>query len=135
MTAAVDFMTESSGSHVIGYVALLVLAFFGPRLLEFLDQHRLGLASFTVARKSNDPSEMVQLPKGWESKSTADGKIYYVNHNNATTHWDPPPPAPQNPPPYECATQSSHPQLSSCVMLKSRRAQTRGTRAHQSDHE
>ena len=31
-----------------------------------------------------------ELPAGWEEKRDEHGKIYYENHNNQTTHWDPP---------------------------------------------
>ena len=27
------------------------------------------------------------LPPGWERRETRDHKVYYVNHNNRTTHW------------------------------------------------
>lgn len=30
------------------------------------------------------------LPPGWESKYTPDGKVYYVNHNDHSTHWNRP---------------------------------------------
>lgn len=29
----------------------------------------------------------VVLPRGWERKYTANGKVYYVDHNTQTTHW------------------------------------------------
>ena len=32
-----------------------------------------------------------QLPPGWVQMLTADGRIYYVNHNNKSTHWELPP--------------------------------------------
>jgi len=31
------------------------------------------------------------LPSGWESKTTATGKVYYIDHNTKTTTWDRPP--------------------------------------------
>ena len=34
------------------------------------------------------------LPPGWEVKTTAEGRPYYVDHNTGTTHWDPPAVAP-----------------------------------------
>ena len=30
------------------------------------------------------------LPQGWEQKTTTDGRPYYVDHINKTTHWDRP---------------------------------------------
>ena len=32
-----------------------------------------------------------RLPPGWEAQKTAEGRTFYVNHNNQTTQWDPPP--------------------------------------------
>lgn len=31
---------------------------------------------------------MVVLPPGWEQKTAADGRQYYVDHNTRTTHWE-----------------------------------------------
>eukprot|EP00802_Teleaulax_amphioxeia_P006001 Tamp_06005.p1 GENE.Tamp_06005~~Tamp_06005.p1 ORF type:complete len:734 (-),score=146.39 Tamp_06005:608-2809(-) len=36
------------------------------------------------------PSSAQQLPPNWERKFTADGRAYYENHNDHTTHWEPP---------------------------------------------
>lgn len=30
------------------------------------------------------------LPRGWEVRTSPDGKTYYVDHNTRTTHWTPP---------------------------------------------
>jgi len=30
------------------------------------------------------------LPPGWEAKTAADGRVYYVDHNTKTTHWERP---------------------------------------------
>lgn len=38
------------------------------------------------------------LPPGWESKRTADGRIYYVDHNTQKTSWTPPPSVHASPP-------------------------------------
>jgi E3 ubiquitin-protein ligase NEDD4-like len=27
------------------------------------------------------------LPEGWEERTADDGKIFYVNHNDQSTHW------------------------------------------------
>ena len=32
-----------------------------------------------------------QLPPGWQQKTTPDGRVFYVDHNNHTTSWTPPP--------------------------------------------
>ncbi|XP_047739146.1 E3 ubiquitin-protein ligase SMURF2 isoform X2 [Hyalella azteca] len=32
------------------------------------------------------------LPEGWEERRTAAGRVYYVDHNNRTTHWERPRP-------------------------------------------
>lgn len=32
------------------------------------------------------------LPPGWEIRSTVTGRVYYVNHNDRTTSWNPPVP-------------------------------------------
>ena len=32
----------------------------------------------------------VQLPPGWQQAYTAEGQVYYVDHNTKTTHWHPP---------------------------------------------
>merc|ERR1711865_72999 len=29
-----------------------------------------------------------QLPKGWEKRKSDDGSVYYLDHNNATSHWE-----------------------------------------------
>lgn len=34
----------------------------------------------------------VDLPEGWELRTDGRGRNYYVNHNDQTTHWQPPPP-------------------------------------------
>ena len=34
------------------------------------------------------------LPPGWERDVTAEGQVYYLNHNDQTTHWDRPLPPP-----------------------------------------
>ena len=35
------------------------------------------------------------LPEGWERSTGPDGRVYYIDHNTQSTHWDPPPaPAP-----------------------------------------
>ena len=48
------------------------------------------------------------LPTGWERVITPDGlnagRPYYVNHNDGTTHWDPP-----DPPDAAGSSHSSHP--------------------------
>ena len=31
-----------------------------------------------------------ELPSGWEVKMTPDGKPFYIDHNTASTHWQPP---------------------------------------------
>ncbi len=33
----------------------------------------------------------VRLPQGWEARSDAQGRVFYVNHNDHTTHWVAPP--------------------------------------------
>jgi len=30
------------------------------------------------------------LPPGWEVSFNEEGRVFYVDHNNKTTHWDPP---------------------------------------------
>ena len=30
----------------------------------------------------------VVLPRGWERKATPKGKIYYLDHNTCTSHWE-----------------------------------------------
>jgi len=38
------------------------------------------------------PIYQIKLPTGWETKIDArSGRIYYVDHNTRTTHWNPPP--------------------------------------------
>lgn len=37
---------------------------------------------------SGTSSAAVVLPTGWERKATAQGKVYYVDHNTCTTHWN-----------------------------------------------
>jgi hypothetical protein len=32
----------------------------------------------------------VQLPPGWQQAYTAEGQVYYVDHNTRTTHWQAP---------------------------------------------
>jgi hypothetical protein len=32
-------------------------------------------------------STLPGLPKGWEQQKTNDGEVYYINHNDKTTHW------------------------------------------------
>ena len=36
------------------------------------------------------PTPIRALPPGWESGTTPDGRTYYINHRNRTTHWKPP---------------------------------------------
>ena len=43
-----------------------------------------------IALADNKERQSEGLPKGWEQKVTADGKIVYVDHNTGTTHWDKP---------------------------------------------
>eukprot|EP00752_Nemacystus_decipiens_P003934 g3602.t1 len=41
------------------------------------------------------------LPPGWEERMSAEGKVFYINHNDRTTHWtrpDPPPVQPDDSP-------------------------------------
>ncbi|CBJ27893.1 ubiquitin-protein ligase [Ectocarpus siliculosus] len=41
------------------------------------------------------------LPPGWEERMSAEGKVFYMNHNDKTTHWtrpDPPPVQPDDSP-------------------------------------
>ncbi|CAN0503947.1 unnamed protein product, partial [Ectocarpus sp. 12 AP-2014] len=41
------------------------------------------------------------LPPGWEERMSAEGKVFYMNHNDKTTHWtrpDPPPVQPNDSP-------------------------------------
>jgi hypothetical protein len=33
------------------------------------------------------PTQPPALPPGWEQQKTPDGEVYYVNHNDRTTHW------------------------------------------------
>lgn len=33
------------------------------------------------------------LPPGWEEKKMPDGRVYYIDHNTKSTHWERPPPA------------------------------------------
>ena len=102
----VDFASESSMPQVLGYIALFILAWFGPRITEFFDQ-----AQFWASLKKSEVasvSEVAKLPRGWEVKSTPEGKIYYVNHNSATTQWDPPPVDP--PSTYDEPAAASHQQ-------------------------
>ena len=42
--------------------------------------------------------KVLVLPRGWEKKSTPDGKVFYIDHNTKTTHWEPPPVAGKNSP-------------------------------------
>jgi len=37
---------------------------------------------------SNITSQNYKLPNGWEESYTSLGKIYYIDHNTGTTHWD-----------------------------------------------
>ena len=49
------------------------------------------------------PLSVAAVPPGWEQKvDPSSGKPYYVDHNTATTHWEPPapPPAYDAPPAY-----------------------------------
>jgi hypothetical protein len=34
--------------------------------------------------------EELTLPPGWEKRSSPDGRVFYVNHNTRSTHWDHP---------------------------------------------
>ena len=43
-----------------------------------------------IALADNKERQSEGLPKGWEQKVTADGKILYVDHNAGTTQWDKP---------------------------------------------
>eukprot|EP00903_Cladosiphon_okamuranus_P005757 g5709.t2 len=46
-------------------------------------------------------SEEPPLPPGWEERMSAEGKVFYINHNDRTTHWtrpDPPPVQPDDSP-------------------------------------
>jgi hypothetical protein len=57
-----------------------------------------------LARTNSENERMrgqlgLQMPPGWEVKSTPEGRPYYVDHNTATTHWEPPAAAPPPPPP------------------------------------
>ena len=36
------------------------------------------------------PQSSTQLPSGWESQRDASGRIFYIDHNTRTTHWNPP---------------------------------------------
>ena len=33
------------------------------------------------------PTQPPALPPGWEQQKTPDGEVYYVNHNDRSTHW------------------------------------------------
>ena len=43
-----------------------------------------------IALTDNKERQTEGLPKGWEQKVTADGKIVYVDHNTGTTQWEKP---------------------------------------------
>jgi hypothetical protein len=43
-----------------------------------------------IALADNKERQSEGLPKGWEQKVTADGKIVYVDHNTGTTQWEKP---------------------------------------------
>lgn len=59
----------------------------------------VALASGVCAIALPQPA---QLPPGWTLEKTADGKVYYLDHNTKTSHWTPPvyAPAPAAPPAY-----------------------------------
>ncbi len=33
---------------------------------------------------------MIPLPAGWERAQTANGEVYFINHNSKTTCWEDP---------------------------------------------
>lgn len=34
------------------------------------------------------PSSAPQVPQGWETRTDPSGRVYYLNHNTKTTHWE-----------------------------------------------
>jgi hypothetical protein len=53
-----------------------------------------GAQRLSATKQSRKVAQLdLQLPPGWEVKMTPDAKPYYIDHNTATTHWEPPPPA------------------------------------------
>lgn len=45
-------------------------------------------ASGPTASMSDEP--LTPLPPGWEERTDAQGRTYYVNHNERTTQWERP---------------------------------------------
>ncbi len=40
--------------------------------------------------QSNRQCNTLPLPSGWEENFTANGEVYYIDHNTKTTHWQDP---------------------------------------------
>ncbi|KAF5973927.1 atrophin-1 interacting protein 2 WW domain-containing protein [Fusarium bulbicola] len=59
--------------------------------LPWVDSTPVTPISPHVSIPHNDtPDPVTPLPKGWESRLTPDGQIYYVNHMDQTTSWTKP---------------------------------------------
>lgn len=48
--------------------------------------------SSSSSNNNNNPDSSTSLPQGWEERQDANGRTYYVNHNEKTTQWERPVP-------------------------------------------
>ena len=46
----------------------------------------LGMCTFSGV-KANSDVDLGPLPEGWEQAQTAEGEIYFINHQTRTTSW------------------------------------------------
>lgn len=56
------------------------------------DTNRLSAGASPTDHATIDEKSM---PLGWETATTKDGRVYYVDHSTGTTTWDRPSPAPE----------------------------------------
>eukprot|EP01132_Coremiostelium_polycephalum_P002726 gene2726-3384_t len=59
-----------------------------------LVNHAIPTTTSSPAPVASSPSSSsrLSLPPGWEARSDPNGKVYYVDHNTKTSHWDLPSP-------------------------------------------
>ncbi len=74
------------------------------RLVSPAHAPQLAALARTTSQNERLRAELgLRLPPGWEVKITPEGRPYYLDHNTATSHWDPPPAPSAVPPPFGAA--------------------------------
>ncbi|XP_060536855.1 transcriptional coactivator YAP1 isoform X2 [Cylas formicarius] len=54
---------------------------------EHLSPHQVHTSPTSTNAKVNSDVELGPLPEGWEQAQTAEGEIYFINHQTRTTSW------------------------------------------------